>query len=72
MMVASKTEVYQLLGSVLDQGLKDLGYSREELNPDLFASDKQHVVDLDCSKGQGCCYKFFRPLSGWLRKPQVH
>ena len=32
MMVASKTEDYQLLGDVLDQGLKELGYSREDLN----------------------------------------
>ena len=30
MMVASKTEDYQLLGDVLDQGLKQLGYSRED------------------------------------------
>ena len=40
MMVASKTEDYQLLGDVLDQGLKELGYSREDLNMELFASDK--------------------------------
>ena len=46
MMVASKTEDYQLLGDVLDQGLKELGYSREDLNVELFASDKQHVLDL--------------------------
>ena len=32
MMVASKTEDYQLLEDVLDQGLKELGYSREDLN----------------------------------------
>ena len=38
MMVASKTEDYQLLGGVLDQGLKELGYSREDLNVELFAS----------------------------------
>ena len=29
MMAASRTEDYQLLGEVLDQGLKELGYSRE-------------------------------------------
>ena len=40
MMVASKTEDYQLLEDVLDQGLKELGYSREDLNVELFASDK--------------------------------
>ena len=61
MMVASKTEDYQLLGDVLDQGLKELGYSREDLNVELFASDKQHVLDLYCSKGKNCCYKFYWP-----------
>ena len=50
MMAASKTEDYQLLGEVLDQGLEELGYSREDLSVELFASDKQHVVDLYCSK----------------------
>ena len=61
MMVASKTEDYQLLGDVLDQGLRELGYSREDLNVELFTSDKQHVLDLYCSKGGNCCYKFYWP-----------
>ena len=64
MMVASKTEDYQLLGDVLDQGLKDLGYSWEDLNVELFTSDKQHVLDLYCSKGKNCCYKFYWPSFG--------
>ena len=59
MMAASKTEDYQLMGEVLDQGLKELGYSREDLSVQLFASDKQHVLDLYCSRGKNCCYKFF-------------
>ena len=54
MMAASKTEDYQLLGEVLDQGLKELGYSREDLSVELFAVDKQHVLDLYCSKGKNC------------------
>ena len=58
-MAASKTEDYQLLGEVLDQGLKELGYSREDLNVGLFASDKQHVLDLYCSKRKNCSYKFY-------------
>ena len=45
MMAASKSEDYQLLGEVLDQGPKELGYSREDLSMELFASDKQHVFD---------------------------
>ena len=67
MMVASKTEDYQLLGDVLAGGLKELGYSREDLNVELFASDKQHVLDLYCSKGPNCCCKFFLPSFGWPR-----
>ena len=58
MMVASETEDRQLLEDVWDQVLKELGYSREDLNVELFASDKQHVLDLYCSKGKNCCYKF--------------
>ena len=64
MMTASKTEDYQLLGEVLDQGLKELGYSREDLSVELFASDKQHVLDLYCSKGKNCSYKFYWPSFG--------
>ena len=64
MMAASKPEDYQLLGEVLDQGLKELGYSREDLSVELFASDKQHVLDLYCSKGKNCCYIFYWPSFG--------
>ena len=64
MMAASKTEDYQLLGEILDQGLKELGYSREDLSVKLFASDKQHVLDLYCSKGKNCSYKFYWPSFG--------
>ena len=28
---------------------------------DLFASDKQHVLNVYCSKGDHCCYKFYWP-----------
>ena len=31
---------------------------------ECFASDKQHVLDLYCSKGQNCCYKFYWPSFG--------
>ena len=64
MMVASKTGDYQLLGDVLDQGPNELGCSAEDLNVELFASDKQHVLDLYCSKGKNCCYKFYCPSFG--------
>ena len=61
MIVASKTEDYQLLRDLLDKGLRELGYSREDLNVELFASDKQPVLDLYCSKGKYYCYKFYWP-----------
>ena len=64
MMAASKTEDYQLLREVLDQGLKELGYSREDLSVELFASDQQHVLDLYCTKGKNCSYKFYWPSFG--------
>ena len=64
MMAASITEDYQLFGEVLDQGLKELGYSREVLCVELFASDKQNVLDLYCSKGKNCSYKSYWPSFG--------
>ena len=39
LMAASKKEDYQLFGDVLDQGLKEFGYCREDLSVELFASD---------------------------------
>ena len=72
MMVASKTEDYQLLVDILDQGLKALGYSREDLNVARFASDKHHLLDLYCSKGKGCCYKLYWPSFGMAyRNPRL-
>ena len=47
-MVAAKMEDCQLLGEVLDHGLKELGYSSEDLTVELLASDKQYVLDLSC------------------------
>ena len=31
---------------------------------ELLASDKQHVLDLYCSKGKNFCYKFYWPSFG--------
>ena len=37
----------------------------------VFASDKQHVLDLYCSKGKTCRYKFYLPSFGMAyRKPR--
>ena len=49
-MVTAKTKNYKLRGKLIDRGLKELGYSREHLTVELIASDKQHVLDLYCSK----------------------
>ena len=65
MIAASKTEDYQLLGEVLDKGLKELGYSSEDLRLELFASDKQNVLDLYCSREKIAATNFTGPLSGW-------
>ena len=64
-MAASETEDYQLLGEVLDQSLKKLGYSRQDLSAELFASDKHHVLGFYCSKGKHCGYKLYWPSFGW-------
>ena len=71
MMAASKAEHYQLLGEFLDQGLRELGYSREDLSVELFASDKQHVLDLYCSKGEKLQLQILLALfRDGLREPQ--
>ena len=31
---------------------------------ELFASDKQYVLHLYCSRGKNCCYKFYWPSFG--------
>ena len=41
--------------------LSRLRYSGKDLNVELFASDKQHVLDLYCIKRKNCCYKFYWP-----------
>ena len=62
--LASKTEDYQLLGNALHQGLREVRHSCEDLNVELFASDKQHDLDLYCSKATNWCYKFYWPSFG--------
>ena len=43
---------------------KGVGYSREDLNVELFTSDKQRVLDVYSSREQNCCYKLFWPSFG--------
>ena len=63
-MFATKMENYQLVGDVLDHSLKGLGYSRADLTVELFASDKRHVLDLNCSKRKNSSYKFYSSALG--------
>ena len=44
-MVASKSEDYQLLRDVLDQGLREFGHSREDLIVELFAMRGEEPLD---------------------------
>ena len=65
MMAASKTEDYQLSGDVLDQGLKELGYSREDLSVELFTSDNNMSFTPTAARGKAAATNFTGPLSGW-------
>ena len=65
MMAASKTEDYQLLGEVLDQGLKELGYSREDLRVDLVPATSSMYRTFTAARGRTAATNFTGPLSGW-------
>ena len=64
MMVAAKMEDHEVVQDVRDQGPKELGYSTEDLNVELFASNPQHILDLYYSKGRNCSYKIYGPSFG--------
>ena len=64
MLHAAKTKNYQLLGEVLDQGLRELGYHKEDLTVELFASYEQCILDLNCSKERNRFCKFHWPSFG--------
>ena len=65
MMVASKIEDYQLLGDVIDQGLKELGYSQEDLNVELSPGTSNMSWTSTAAKGKIAAINFTGPLSGW-------
>ena len=56
MMVAAKIEDFQLLETGLDKELKKLGYSGQDLTVELFANDKQRLLQLYCTKGGNRSY----------------
>ena len=65
MMIACKTGDYQLLRDALDQGLKELGYSREDLNVELFASSSNMSWTSTAARGKIAATNFTGPVSGW-------
>ena len=72
MMAASKTEDYQLLGEVLDQGLKELGYSREDLSVKFFAQRQAACTGPLLQQGEELQLQILLALfRDGLREPQV-
>ena len=65
MMVAFKTEDYQLLGDVLDHGLKELGYSREDLNVSYSPAANNMSWTSTAARGKIAAINFTGPVSGW-------
>ena len=64
MMVASDTEDYQLLGDVLDQCLKELGYPREDLTGSYSPAISNMSWTSTAGKGKIVATTFTGPLSG--------
>ena len=72
MMAASKTEDCQLLGEVLDQGLKELGYSREDLSVELFARQQAACTGPLLQQGEELQLQILLALfRDGLREPHV-
>ena len=71
MMVASKTDDYQLLGDVLDQGLKELGYSREDLNVKLSPATSNMSWTSTAATGTFLLQVLLAPFRDGLREPHL-
>ena len=65
LMAASKTEDYQLLGEVLDRGLKELGYSREDLRWSCSPATSNMSWTFTAARGRTAATNVTGPLSGW-------
>ena len=68
LLAASKLEDYQLDKNILVAALKEMGFTLEDVNVELFATQRQHVLDLYCSPGMNSAYKFYWAalgLWGW-------
>ena len=72
MMAASKPEDYQLLGEVLDQGVKELSYSREDLSVELFRQRQAACTGPLLQQGEELQLKILLALfRDGLREPRV-
>ena len=72
MMAASKTEDYQLLGEVLDQGLKELGYSREDLSVEPVRQRQAACTGPILQQGEELQLQILLALfRDGLREPQI-
>ena len=59
LLAASKLVDYQLDKKVLVEALREMGFTLEDVNVELFATRRQHVLDLYCSPGVNSAYKFY-------------
>ena len=56
---SDRTENYQLLRLVLENGLAALQVDLKEVQVELFASKKQHMMQLYCSRYLNNAYRFY-------------
>ena len=54
-----RTENYQLVRPVLENGLAALQLDLNEIQVELFASKEQHVMQLYCSRNLNNAYRFY-------------
>ena len=59
-----RTENSQLARHVLENGLAALQVTLDEIHPELFASQQQHIMQLYCSKDLSKAFRFFWKAMG--------
>ena len=59
-----RTQKYQLVRPVLENGLAALQVDRNEVQVEQFASKEQHMMQLHCSRYLHNAYHFYRKLVG--------
>ena len=64
MNLSYRTENYQLVRPVLENGLAALQLALNEIQVELFASKEQHLMQLYCSRNLNNAYRFYWKLMG--------